>query len=104
MQLRLRPYHPECVQSCLKKHAIVCYSIIFLGLYNYLRASLVPQMVKNLPAMQRTQIRSLGWEDPLEKGMTGYCLQYSCLETSMDRGTWRATVHGVAKSQTRLSN
>ena len=31
-------------------------------------------------------------------------LQYSCLENSMDRGAWRATVHGVAKSQTRLSN
>ena len=29
-------------------------------------------------------------------------LQYSCLENSMDRGTWRATAHGVAKSQTRL--
>ena len=28
------------------------------------------QMVKNLPAIQKTQVRSLGWEDPLEKGMT----------------------------------
>ena len=33
------------------------------------RASLVPQTVKNLPAMQETQVRSMGWEDPLEKGM-----------------------------------
>ena len=32
-------------------------------------ASLVAQMVKNLPAMQETQVLSLGWEDPLEKGM-----------------------------------
>ena len=32
-------------------------------------ASLVAQMVKNLPAMQETQVRSLGWEDSLEKGM-----------------------------------
>ena len=31
--------------------------------------SLVAQLVKNLPAMQETWIRSLGWEDPLEKGM-----------------------------------
>ena len=30
--------------------------------------------------------------------------QYSCLENPMDRGAWRATVHNVAKSQTRLSN
>ena len=33
------------------------------------RASLVSQMVKNLPAIQETQVQSLGWEDPLEKGM-----------------------------------
>ena len=32
-------------------------------------ASLVAQIVKNLPAMQETQVRSLGWEDPLQKGM-----------------------------------
>ena len=31
-------------------------------------------------------------------------LQYSCLERSMDRGAWQATIHGVAKSQTQLSH
>ena len=31
------------------------------------------EMVKNLPAMQKTQIQSLGWEDPQEKGMATYC-------------------------------
>ena len=35
---------------------------------------------------------------------TGNLLQYSCLENPMDRGAWWATVHGVAKSQTRLSD
>ena len=34
----------------------------------------------------------------------GYPLQYSCLENSMDRGAWQATVHRVAKSQKRLSD
>ena len=34
----------------------------------------------------------------------GYPLQYSCLDNSMDRGAWRAIVHGVAKSRTQLSN
>ena len=34
----------------------------------------------------------------------GNPLQYSCLENPMDRGAWRATVHGVAKSRTRLSD
>ena len=34
----------------------------------------------------------------------GNSLQYSCLENPTDRGAWRATVHRVTKSQTRLSN
>ena len=63
------------------------------------RASLVAQLVKNLPAMRETWVRSLGWEDPLEKRMA--CpLQHSCLENPMDRGAWLATVHGVEKSWT----
>ena len=33
-----------------------------------IRASLIAQLVKNLPAMQETLVRFLGWEDPLEKG------------------------------------
>ena len=36
-------------------------------------------------------------------GGNGNPLQQSCLENSMDRGAWKATVHGVAKSRTRLS-
>ena len=51
------------------------------------------QTVKNPPAMQETWVRSLGQKDPLEKGMDPH--QYSCLENSMDRGAWQATVHGV---------
>ena len=35
----------------------------------YVGTSLVAQMVKHLPTMQETQVRSLGWEDPLEKEM-----------------------------------
>ena len=34
----------------------------------------------------------------------GYPLQYSCLDNSMNRGAWRAMVHGVTKSWTRLSD
>ena len=55
------------------------------------------QKVKNLPTMQKTWVQSLGREDPLEKGMATQSSQYSCLENSIDRGAWRATVHGVAK-------
>ena len=51
-------------------------------------------MVKNLPVMQETQVQSLGGKDPLEKEMATH---YSCLENSMDRGTWCTTVDGIAK-------
>ena len=71
--------------------------------YVSLMTSLVTQMVKNIPTMQETQVQSLGQEDfPGERN--GYPLQYSRLENSMDRETWWIIVHGVAKSQTRLSD
>ena len=53
--------------------------------------------------MQESWVRSLGWEDPLDEG-NGNPLQYSCLENPMDRGAWRAILHGVAKSRTRLND
>ena len=64
----------------------------------FIRASLVAQVVKNPPAMQETWVRSLGWEDTLEKGKATHS-KYSGLENSMDY-----IVHGVAKSWTRLSD
>ena len=57
------------------------------------------QLVKNLPSMQETWIPSLGLEDSPGEGK-GYPLKYSGLENPMDL----CTVHGVAKSQTRLSD
>ena len=53
-------------------------------------------MVKNPPAMQETRVQSLDWEAPLGKGL-GNPLQYPCLENSMDRRAWQATVHGVTE-------
>ena len=50
-----------------------------------------------------TWVQSLGQEDPLKEGK-GNPLQYFCLENPMDQGAWWATVHGVTKSRTRLSN
>ena len=66
-------------------------------------ASLVAQMVKNLPAMWETWVGCLGWEDPLEKGMAAHSSALPW-RTALDRGAWEATVHGVTKSRTRLSN
>ena len=72
------------------------------------KASLVAQMAKSLPAMQETQVQSLGQEDALEKEMATYSsilawkiswteepgrLQYSCLENPMEEeGAWWATI------------
>ena len=66
----------------------------------YSWASLVAQLVKDPPAMRETWVRSLGWEDPLEKGKA----------THSSVLAWRLyslqdyTVHGVTKSWTRLSH
>ena len=57
--------------------------------------SLVSPMVKYLPAMQETSICSLGRSPGQGNGNP---LQYSCLENSMDRGAWQATVLGVPES------
>ena len=53
------------------------------------------QTVKNLPAVWETWVRSLGWEDPLEEGMATHS-SILVWRIPMDRGAWRATVHGVA--------
>ena len=73
------------------------FTSLLLFTYQLYWAFLVAQMVKSLPAIQETWV--LGQDDSLEEG-NGYPLQYSCLENSTDRGAWRATVHGVTKSQT----
>ena len=61
-------------------------------------------MVKNLPAMQETLVQSLGWEDPLEKRMATHfsILAWRIPWTEEPGGL--ATLHGVAKNQTQLSN
>ena len=55
------------------------------------------QIIKNLPSVQETGVRSLGWEDSPGEG-NGNPLQYSCLENPMDRGAWQGIVNRVTKS------
>ena len=69
----------------------------------YSWASLVAQMVKNLPAMQETWVQSLGWEDLLEEGRATHS-SILAWRIPLDRGAWQATVHRVAKSRIELSN
>ena len=94
--------HVHCISDAIRpSHSLTPSSPSVLslsqhqGLFQWHKpgASLVAQLVKNLPAMQETWVRSLGWEDPLEKGTAGYPLQYSSLENSMDRGVWQAIAH-----------
>jgi len=58
------------------------------------RDSLVAQMVKNPPEMWESWVRSLGWEDPLEKGMATNS-SILAWRIPMDRGAWRAAVMGL---------
>ena len=69
-------------------------------------ASQVALVVKNLPA-KAGNVRSTGWTLRLGRspgGGHGNPLTYSCLENPTDRGAWQATIHGVTKSRTRLSD
>ena len=72
-------------------------------LYVNNKASLVARKIKKPPA----NVGDLGSIPALGRSPgegDGYPLWYSCLENPMDKGAWRATIHGVADSQTKLSH
>ena len=79
----------------------IFYSILLYKENNiYLELSFISgflggSLIENLPACAG----SLGWEDPLEKEMATHS-SILAWRIPMDRGAWRAIVHGVAKSQT----
>ena len=60
------------------------------------------QRVKNLPAMQETWVQPLDWEDTWRMEWLPTLIELP--GEFMDRGAWQATVQGVAKSQTQLSD
>ena len=76
---------------------ILLYSIQVLGGFT------VGSVVKNPPANEGN-VALISGSGRLPGGGSGNPLQYSCLENPMDRGSWWAKVHGVAKSQTQLSD
>ena len=100
----------ESDMTAMTEHTQSCFTVLYFCsaakwityMYIFIPPSLVAQMVKKLPAMKETQVRSFGQEDSWTRKWLP--LQYSCLENTMDRGTWQATVHGVEKSRTRLSD
>ena len=77
------------------------YQLVKYNISGTSRVSLVAQMVKNPPLMWEAWVQSLGWENLLEEGTATHS---NILAWRMDREAWQATVHGVAKRQTRLSD
>ena len=65
----------------------------------FVRTSLVAQTVKHLSTMPETQVRSLGWEDPLEKEMATHS-SVLAWEVPRTEELWQPTVHGVTQSRT----
>ena len=96
-----------CVCVCVCKALLGAGELEVVGLVIHLiteRYTVAVLVVKNPPAMQETQemqVQSLHRKDALEEEMAAHS-SHSCLENPMDRGAWRATVHGVAESRTRL--
>ena len=70
--------------------------IFFMWVYHIFWDSLVAQLVKNMPGMQETWVRSMGWEDPLEEAMATHS-SILAWRVPMDREAWQATVHGVTR-------
>ena len=82
----------------------VRFAHIWMHMYIYIcmyGASLVAHRVKN-PSANAGDVGSIPGSGRSPGEGNDYPLHYSCLENSMDIGAWRATVHGVSKSQTRL--
>ena len=77
--------------------------LTFIHVAHHCRASQVVLVVKNSPANARDRDAGSipGWERSPGEGH-GNPLQFSCLENPMERGAWKAKVHGVAKSRTQL--
>ena len=74
---------------------------IFAKTYCHMGVSVVAQLVNNPPAMQKTLVRSLGWENPLIPWRRAWQpTPVFLLENLMDRGVWWVTVRWVTQSST----
>ena len=92
-----RHYNISLTFGCIVSTKIINHMNLYI--YYFYWTYLVAQMVKNLPAVWETWVRSLGWEDPLEKEMATHSSTLAW-ENPMDRGAFWATVHGIIKSWT----
>ena len=90
------------INSCENLLLILVLSLQFKHFSEFTHHILI-EWASPVAAVQEIWVRSLGQEDAPGEG-NGYPLQFSFLENSMDRGAWRAIVHGVAKSWSVLSD
>ena len=103
--------HRSLLQTSSPKQLLICFVSLILPFLEiahlvfcvWLWASVVAQMVKNLPAMWETWIPSLGWEDPLEKGTATHS-SILAWRIPWTEEPGRLQFMGVAKSQTRLND
>ena len=86
----------ETIQSFIPMSDVNCVG--FVDSFRQVRASTVVHIVTNLPATRGPGSDPGSGRSPGEGNSNP--LQYSCLESSMDRAAWWATVHGVTKSRT----
>ena len=95
------------------KHACVCVCIVYIHIYlscvyAYLHNIWLPRWCSGKESTCQCQrLKTPGfdpWVGKIPGVGSGDSLRYSCLENSMDRGAWRATVHAVTSSQAWLSN
>ena len=94
--------HANPVQYSWLENPLGQRNLVGCSPYNFKEwASLLAQLVKNLPAMQETPVQFVGQEYPLEKGKATHS-SILAWRIPIDRGAWQAPVHGGTK--TRLSN
>ena len=96
-QLEVKPRLSDSASSFLTIDWRWWFLFIYFEYRSNGRASLVAQVVKNLPSVKETWVQSLGWEDLLEKGMASHS---SILAWRIPWTKGQATVYGIANSQT----
>ena len=96
MQFMLQIFHGPSLNPASSRNQPSDLFLYYILIYRGFPSGLA---VKNLPAAQETQVRSLGQEDPLVQGMATHS-SILAWENPVDRGSWQSAVHGMAKSRT----
>ena len=91
------------IDDFIRKKKVCVHIYVCIHTHTHTQASLVAQMVKNLPAMWETQVWSLGWEDPPEEGMATHSSILAWRIPRREEPGGLSIVHGVAKRHDRTT-